>query len=50
MTLMEIIREEFEKVINTKNSWGKNELLVEYDKACIRGMIKFAKQEGFTLT
>lgn len=49
MTLIEILNEEFEKVIQTKNSWGKNEILTEFNKAWIRAMLRYAKQEKIVL-
>lgn len=49
MTLIEIIREEFEAVIKTKTGWGKNDVLIAFDKACIAGMIRYAKENKISL-
>lgn len=49
MTLYELIREEFEKEIGTKTGWGKNEIMVAYDKAAARAIYKYAQSKGVVL-
>lgn len=50
MTLYDYLREEFEKEISQKTGWGKNEIMVAFDKAAVRAMIRFAKDKGIELT
>lgn len=49
MTLVEIMREEFENEVSKKTGWGKNEIMMAFDKASIRAMIRYAKQQGVVL-
>lgn len=49
MTLLDILLEEFEKRIEKKNSWGKKEVLIEFDKAMISALMKFAATKGIDL-
>lgn len=49
MTLVEMIREEFEKQLQSKTNWGRNEVITALDKACIQAMIKYAKDKGINL-
>lgn len=41
---------EFEQEISTKTGWGKNEIMVAFDKATVRAMIRFARDKGVELT
>lgn len=47
--LMLLVREEFEKLIGTKTGWGKNEVMMLFDKAWIIGMSRFAREKGISL-
>lgn len=47
--LLELIREEFEKEISTKTGWGKNEIMMHFDKACIRAIAKYAREKNIPL-
>ena len=49
MTFVEILREEFEKQLQSKTGWGRNEVLTAFDKACISAMIRYATTKGFDL-
>lgn len=49
MTLYDYIREEFEKEIGTKTGWGKNEIMVAFDKAAAKAMMRYAKDKGVIL-
>lgn len=50
MTFIEILREEFEKRIGVKTGWGKNEILIEFDKASVSALIRLAHLKGIDLT
>lgn len=50
MTLYDYIREEFEKEISTKTGWGKNEIMVAFDKAAARAIVRYAQSKGVDLT
>ena len=50
MTFLDILREEFESMIATKTGWGKNEIMVAFDKASIKALSRYAKQKGIDLT
>lgn len=43
---LDLLREEFEKTIETKTGWGKNEVMVAFDRASIAALIKYAKEKG----
>ncbi len=49
MTLIELLRIEFEKRLERKTGWGRTEVLVEFDKACINAMIQHSKERGIIL-
>lgn len=49
MTLIEIFREEFEKMIAQKTGWGKNEIMVVFDRASVQALIRYARQQGVVL-
>ena len=49
MTFYDYIREEFEKEIGTKTGWGKNEIMVAFDKACAKAIMRYAKDKGVIL-
>lgn len=46
---IEILREEFEKATSSKTGWGKNEMMMEFDKACIRALARYAVEKGISL-
>ena len=48
-TLYDRIRDEFEKEISKKTGWGKNEIMVTFDKAAIKAMYKHAEKKGISL-
>ena len=50
MSFLDYIREEFEREIAAKTGWGKNEIMVAFDKASIKALIKYAKDKGVELT
>jgi len=47
--LYDLIREEFEKEISQKTGWGKNEIMVAFDKACSRALYRLAAARGISL-
>ncbi len=49
MNLLDLLREEFEQEIGRKTGWGKNEIMVAFDKASIRALVKLAKEKGISL-
>jgi hypothetical protein len=49
MTFIEIIREEFEKEIASKTGWGKNEIMVAFDKASVKALYRYAAMKGISL-
>lgn len=49
MTFIEILRKEFEIELAQKTGWGRNELLAAFDKASVRALYKYAKQQGVNL-
>lgn len=49
MTFLDILREEFEEAIKVKTGWGKNEIMVAFDKASIRALARYAKLKGLEL-
>jgi hypothetical protein len=48
--LLLYVREEFEKIIKTKTGWGKNEIMMAFDKAWVFGMARYAREIGVDLT
>lgn len=46
---MELVREEFEKLLKEKTGWGRNEVMTAFDKAWIFGMAKYAREKGISL-
>jgi len=46
---LDILREEFEKRMEKKTGWGKNEVLIEFDKASITALIKYATNKGIVI-
>ncbi len=38
--LIEMIREEFEKIISRKNGWGKNEIMAAHNEAVTRATLR----------
>lgn len=46
---MVYVREEFEKLIGQKTGWGKNEVMMLFDKAWIFGMARYAREKGISL-
>jgi len=49
MTFIEILREEFDKEIAAKTGWGKNEIMIAFDKASVRALYRYAAQKGISL-
>ncbi len=49
MSFLDMLREEFVKEIGTKTGWGKNEIMVAFDKASIRALVRIAKEKGIIL-
>lgn len=49
MSFLDLLREEFAKEIGSKTGWGKNEIMVAFDKASIRALIRYAKEKGIEL-
>lgn len=47
--LVEYIREEFEKILQQKTGWGRNEVMTAFDKAWIIGMSRYAREKGISL-
>lgn len=47
---LELLRNEFEQIILTKTGWGKNEIMIVFDKASIKAIIKYAKEKQMDLT
>ena len=45
-TLWEYIREEFEQEIAKKTGWGKNEIMMAFDKASTKALYKYAAYKG----
>lgn len=38
--MLNLVQEEFEKLISAKNSWGKNELLLVMEKAKMNALLR----------
>lgn len=49
MNFIEILREEFEQEIGKKTGWGKNEIMVAFDKASVRALYRYATMKGISL-
>lgn len=47
--LIELLRQQFEEQLQAKTGWGRNEVLTCFDKACIRAMVLYAREKGFTM-
>lgn len=47
--LVMLIREYFEEKLKAKTGWGRNEVMVCFDKACIKAVIKYANEKGINL-
>lgn len=47
--LMELVRAEFEKYLQAKTGWGRNEIMAAFDKAWVLGMAKYARKKGIVL-
>lgn len=39
--LFDAIQEEFQKSIQEKNSWGKNEVMAAFEKAKVNALLRF---------
>ena len=39
--LLQAVQEEFEKIINTKTGWGKNELMLAFEQAKTNALLRF---------
>lgn len=50
MSFLDYLREEFEKEIGRKTGWGKNEIMVAFDKASIKALVRLAEKKGIDLT
>jgi len=50
MSFLDILREEFEKAIVAKTGWSKNEIMVAFDKASIKALVRYAEGKGVDLT
>lgn len=50
MSFLDLLREEFEKTIGAKTGWGKNEIMVAFDKASIKALVRLAEKKGIDLT
>lgn len=48
--LMDLVRQEFEKIIMSKVQWGRREIMFAFDQAWIFGMARYAKEKGIDLT
>ena len=49
MTFLDMLREEFETELKTKTGWGRNEILIAFDKASVRAVVRYAKYRGIEL-
>lgn len=47
--LYDLMREEFEKEIGRKTGWGKNEIMIAFDKAAVRALYRYAAAKGISL-
>ncbi len=47
--LLVYVREEFEKLLSTKTGWGRNEVMMLFDKAWVFGMARYAREKGIPL-
>jgi hypothetical protein len=43
--LVDLIREEFEAIISTKNGWGKNEIMKAFEMAVSNATLRFLDEE-----
>jgi len=48
-TLYDFLREEFEREIRTHSMWPSTAVLIEFDKAAIRAMQRYAALKGISL-
>lgn len=46
---IDILGEELEAQLATKTGWGRNEVRQAYDKACVKALIRLAKEQGVVL-
>lgn len=44
--LLETVQEEFENMLTTKTSWGRNELLIAFERAKVKALLRFIKLEN----
>ena len=47
--LFNLVHEEFEKLLQQKTGWGRNEIMVAFNKAWIIGMSRYAREKGVSL-
>lgn len=43
--LVELIKEEFEKIISTKTGWGKNDIIKAHNEAIANAVLRFLDNE-----
>lgn len=48
--LLAFVGEEFEKLLQTKTSWGRNEVMSLFYKAWVLGLSRYARKKGVDLT
>jgi len=46
---IKILREKFEDQLSNKTGWGRNEVMIAFDKACIGAIITYATKKNINL-
>ena len=49
-SFIKILRENFEKRLQQKTSWGKNEVIQEFEKALIEAIVEFVDESLYKPT